>query len=142
MSAPVPKSPPASSKGRSATMSAIRRRDTKPEKELRSLLHALGLRFRVDHRIETRSGRVRPDVVFTRARLAIFVDGCFWHGCPEHSRKPQVNSGYWGPKLDRNRARDRENVAALEADGWTVFRFWEHDDMPAAADQVAAAARR
>ena len=123
-------------------MKGIRRRDTKPEKELRSHLHRLGLRFRVDLRLGTRSGAVRPDVVFTRKRLAVFVDGCFWHGCPEHSRSPAVNSGYWGPKLARNMARDRENVDALEADGWQVIRIWEHDDIPAAAEKVAAALRR
>jgi DNA mismatch endonuclease (patch repair protein) len=119
-------------------MRAIRRRDTKPEKELRSLLHREGLRFRVDLAVRTEAGIVRPDVAFTRARLAVFVDGCYWHGCPEHGRVPKVNVAYWGPKLARNVERDRDNTAALEAGGWTVLRFWEHQDVELAAAETVA----
>jgi DNA mismatch endonuclease, patch repair protein len=119
-------------------MRAIRRRDTKPEKALRSLLHRNGHRFRVDLGVRTSSGLVRPDVAFTRARLAVFVDGCYWHRCPEHGRVPAVNATYWGPKLARNVERDRANTAALEGGGWTVLRFWEHEDVGLAAGRVEA----
>lgn len=70
---------------------------------------------------------MRPDIVFTRKRVAIFVDGCFWHSCPEHGRQPTANTGYWSPKLARNRERDRQNTEALESAGWTVLRVWEHE---------------
>lgn len=115
-------------------MSRNRRRDTKPELLLRRLLHAHGLRYRVDHRIRIGEISVRPDIVFTRCRLAIFVDGCFWHCCPQHGNIPDRNQSYWVPKLERNRARDRSGTEALEAGGWTVVRAWEHE--PAA--EVAA----
>src|SRR4051794_4976178 len=91
----------------SARMARNRRRDTKPELRLRAALHARGLRFRVDYPVRTDALTVRPDVVFTRWRVAVFVDGCFWHGCPEHGTRPQRNAAYWGPKLQRNVARDR-----------------------------------
>lgn len=122
-------------------MRSIRRRDTKPEKALRSLLHREGLRFRVDMALRTSTGLVRPDVVFTKARLAVFVDGCYWHGCPEHGRVPKVNASYWGPKLARNVERDRANTAALEENGWTVLRFWEHRDVEHVAAEVRAVLR-
>jgi DNA mismatch endonuclease, patch repair protein len=77
-------------------------------------------------------------VAFTRARLAVFVDGCYWHGCPEHGRVPAVNVEYWGPKLARNVERDRANTAALEEGGWTVLRFWEHQDVELAATEIGA----
>jgi DNA mismatch endonuclease (patch repair protein) len=77
-------------------------------------------------RIDLSQGRVRPDIVFTRRRVAVFVDGCFWHCCPEHGSRPKVNTDYWGPKLDRNRTRDLENSRTLERDGWVVIRVWEH----------------
>ena len=82
-------------------MQANRRRDTKPELALRSELHRLGYRFRKDYRLQLEGLRVRPDVAFTLARVAVFVDGCFWHGCPEHGHEPRVKAWYWGPKLQR-----------------------------------------
>lgn len=112
----------------SARMRANRRRDTKPEIALRSALHALGLRFRKDHPLRLPDRIVRPDVAFPRHRLAVFVDGCFWHCCPDHGNVPQANSGYWRPKLERNVARDRAVDAALAAEGWRVVRAWEHED--------------
>lgn len=119
-----------------------RRTDTKPEVALRSELHRRGLRFRKDHPIRVEGRRpIRPDVVFTRARVAVFVDGCFWHGCPEHQVVPKSNPGYWIPKLRRNTERDCEADAALEADGWTVLRFWEHEDPAQSAVAVALAVR-
>jgi DNA mismatch endonuclease (patch repair protein) len=85
---------------------------------------------------------VRPDVVFTRARVAVFVDGCFWHCCPVHGNEPQANTGYWLPKLRRNIARDVSVNAALEKNGWTIVRGWEHEGPVAIADRVEAAVRR
>ncbi len=123
-------------------MQAIRRANTKPETALRSALHRAGLRFRKDLRIDLADVRVRPDIVFTRARLAVFVDGCFWHCCPEHGRQPTVNTGYWSPKLERNVERDRRNTVALEQAGWTVVRIWEHQNIAEAARVVEAAVQR
>lgn len=108
-------------------MQANRRADTKAEVELRRHLHALGYRFRKDMRLEANGVRARPDVVFTRRKVAIFVDGCFWHCCPEHGRAPTVNRWYWDDKLARNRDRDAKQAAALTQAGWTVVRLWEHD---------------
>ncbi|MEQ3551761.1 very short patch repair endonuclease [Pseudonocardia nematodicida] len=112
--------------GRRRNMQAIRRKDTKPEVRLRSALHRLGYRFRKDYRIDLPECRVRPDIVFTRAKLAVFVDGCFWHACPEHGTQPKQNVDYWNPKLRTNVLRDQRNNHALETAGWTVVRIWEH----------------
>lgn len=109
-------------------MQANRRRDTLPEIKVRQLLHAWGLRFRVDFLIKLKEVKARPDIVFTRARLAVFIDGCFWHGCPEHKGVPKTNTDYWLPKIKKNRERDERQTAALEKAGWIVLRFWEHDD--------------
>lgn len=120
-------------------MAAIRRRDTTPEKLVRSLLHAEGMRFRVDHPVRVGDARpIRPDIVFTRRKLTVFIDGCYWHGCPKHGvRHGGANASYWGPKIARNQERDAENTRRLESAGWTVLRFWEHDD----ASWVAASIR-
>lgn len=117
--------------GRSRNMAAIRRRDTKPEVELRSALQRLGLRFRKDHPIHIDGKLIRPDVAFTKRRVAIFVDGCFWHSCPEHGRQPGVNGEYWSPKLEGNVIRDKAQTAALQSAGWTVIRCWEHESVDA-----------
>lgn len=122
---------------RRAVMRANRRRDTGPELALRSRLHQQGLRFRVDFPIRIPGRRpVRPDVVFTRKRVAVFVDGCFWHGCPEHATRPKTNIGYWVPKLAENIARDKRTRQALEALGWTVVRIWEHESPDLAVSTV------
>ncbi len=113
--------------GRSANMRANRRTDTKPEMALRRALHRQGFRYRKDYRIDLDGTRVRPDIAFTARRVAVFVDGCFWHVCPEHGTKPANNTWYWGPKLARNVERDRAADAALAAAGWQVVRIWEHD---------------
>ena len=123
----------------SARMRRNPRRDTKPEVALRSALHRMGLRFRKDLPIRTPERLVRPDVVFTRARVAVFVDGCFWHCCSIHGNVPRANTAYWEPKLQRNVIRDRAVNAALEASGWTVLRAWEHEDPADVARLVAAA---
>ena len=125
-------------------MKANRRTDTKPELALRHALHRLGYRYRKDYRLDLDSGRrVRPDIVFTARKLAVFVDGCFWHACPEHGSKPKANEWYWSPKLVRNVERDRTNDAALMLAGWTVVRLWEHvpvDDAVTAVVTALAAA--
>ena len=124
-------------------MQANQRRDTGPERALRSALHAAGYRYRVDARVDLPSGhRVRPDVVFTRRHVAVFVDGCFWHGCPEHGGSPKMNAGYWGPKLAGNRERDARNTTELENAGWTVVRVWEHERVVDAVARVTAALAR
>jgi DNA mismatch endonuclease (patch repair protein) len=130
--------PHPSSAAATAVMRGNRRKNTRPERVLRSELHALGLRFRVDHMIDTGGHRVRADIAFTRPRVAVFVDGCFWHGCPEHGNQPRVNTGYWGPKLRRNFNRDRRNDRELAAAGWTVLRVWEHEEPADVARRIRA----
>ena len=118
-------------------MRANRRTDTKPELALRKALHALGLRYRKDYRLDLPAGvRVRPDIVFTARKVAVFVDGCFWHCCPDHGSQPAQNTWYWEPKLRRNVDRDRAADAALGEAGWTVIRFWEHESIEAAVAAV------
>jgi DNA mismatch endonuclease (patch repair protein) len=111
-------------------MRANKRRDTRFETSVRSQLHSFGLRFRVDFPVKPEGHRAfRVDIAFTRHKLAIQCDGCFWHGCPEHGRrKTSRNQNYWGPKIQRNRQRDGEQDRALRNEGWTVMRFWEHED--------------
>ncbi|HUZ26798.1 MAG TPA: very short patch repair endonuclease [Streptosporangiaceae bacterium] len=134
--------PHPSSPGRSANMRANRRTDTKPEMALRRALHRQGLRYRKDYRLDLDGARVRPDIAFTARRVAVFVDGCFWHVCPEHGTKPAANTWYWGPKLIRNVERDRAADAALAAAGWRVVRIWEHEPLDAAVAAVNAALGR
>jgi len=125
-------------------MKANRRRDTGPELGVRSVLHRRGLRYRVDFPV-TLDGRpraVRPDVVFPRQRVALFVDGCWWHGCPAHSSVAATNVVYWKDKIAANRERDARNTAHLEAVGWTVIRAWAHEDPEDVADRVAFALGR
>jgi DNA mismatch endonuclease (patch repair protein) len=122
-------------------MRANKRRDTRPEILVRRLLHARGLRYRVDHRVETES-RSRADIAFTRQRIAVFIDGCFWHSCPEHLHLPKANADYWTPKLARNVERDAEVTAVLRGLGWTVLRFWEHEPAREVADLIIAAVQR
>jgi DNA mismatch endonuclease, patch repair protein len=121
-------------------MRAIRRANTKPEIALRSALHRQGYRFRKDLRLDLETGaRVRPDIAFTGRRVAVFVDGCFWHACPDHGHHPAVNDWYWFPKLRRTVERDRAADAALMAAGWQVVRIWEHVPIADALLAVAAA---
>jgi DNA mismatch endonuclease, patch repair protein len=124
-------------------MRANRRKDTKPELALRRALHSQGYRYRKDYRLDLASGtRVRPDIAFTARKVAVFVDGCFWHGCPQHGSRPAVNVWYWEPKLRRNAERDRSADAALAAAGWAVVRVWEHEPLDGAVAAVVAALRR
>lgn len=120
-------------------MQRQRRRDTTRELEIRRALHALGYRFRVDYRMEA-SLRTRGDIVFTRRRLVVFVDGCFWHGCPEHATAPKTNAEWWKEKLAANVARDRRVDTQLTDRGWTVLRVWEHESVADAVVKIEAAA--
>lgn len=125
-----------------AIMKGNRRVDTRPELALRSELHRRGLRFRKDGALRP-AGRLRHvDIVFPRVKLAVFVDGCFWHGCPEHGNKPRANTEYWSVKLARNVARDAQVNAELEDAGWTVVRVWEHEDAREAAARIERSYRR
>jgi DNA mismatch endonuclease, patch repair protein len=126
---------------RAARMSRLRRRDTAPELALRRELHRRGRRFFVDRRVAT-STRARVDIVFPRPRIAVFVDGCFWHYCDEHTHIPRSNSGLWLAKLLANRRRDAANTERMRREGWLVLRFWEHDDPADAADVIERAIDR
>jgi DNA mismatch endonuclease (patch repair protein) len=114
------------------------RRDTAAELALRRELHRRGRRFYVD-RAPLPGLRRRADLVFPRLRVAVYVDGCFWHSCPLHATRPRNNAEWWAAKLAANVARDRDTDARLTAAGWTVVRIWEHEDPIAAADHVHAA---
>lgn len=119
--------PVASSEAARATMRANRGRDTGPELAVRRALHRMGLRYRVDHPLPF-DRRRRADIAFTRARVAVFIDGCFWHGCPDHGTTPRTNTRFWSQKIARNRERDLDTTERLEAEGWVALRFWEHED--------------
>lgn len=125
----------------SKRMRANRRRDTKPEQALRSALHLRGLRFRKDFPIRAGKRLVKPDIVFTRRRVAVFLDGCFWHACPDHGNTPRRNSSYWVWKLKRNVERDRSVNEALAEAGWGVIRVWEHESPADAAALIAGRLR-
>lgn len=122
------------------SMQANRSRDTGPELAVRQLLHMRGMRYRVDMRPDS-SIRRKADIVFTRIKVAVFIDGCFWHGCEAHYARLKPNAGYWSEKVERNRQRDLETSALLSQRGWTVLRFWEHEDPSAVADGIEAIVR-
>jgi DNA mismatch endonuclease (patch repair protein) len=131
--------PRASSRAASATMRANRPSSTMPEVRLRAALHHKGWRFRKNFVMRFGNVRTSPDIVFTRHRVAVFVDGCFWHSCPTHATTPKANSDYWVPKLRRNVARDRETTRALQDAGWSVVRIWEHTSVEEAVEIVERA---
>lgn len=121
-------------------MRANRGQDTAPEVALRAALHRQGLRFRKNARLDLGPGRrVRPDIVFSRAQLAVFLDGCYWHGCSEHRSIPATNSEFWRQKIEGTRRRDLRQTQWLKAAGWTVVRIWEHEDRDSAVKRVVAA---
>lgn len=132
---PVPSSP-----GVSERMSRAPRRDTAPEMSVRREAHRRGLRYRVDAALPGMPRR-RADLVFGPRRVAVFVDGCFWHSCPEHASVPQANRDWWVEKLRRNTERDQETDSHLRTLGWTVLRFWEHEDPVLVVDVVERAVR-
>lgn len=130
-----------------ATSSATRRsmlgnraRDTKPELLLRRALHRLGYRYRVDTRPLAKVNR-RADLVFPRQQVAVFVHGCFWHGCPDHYVAPKANATFWAAKVERNIARDAETLALLRDAGWTPVVIWEHQPLEDAVQAVVEAVR-
>ncbi|AWS47058.1 very short patch repair endonuclease [Streptosporangium sp. 'caverna'] len=124
------------SEGVRKSMQGNRGRDTKPELALRRAAHALGLRYRVSVR-PLPNLRCTADMVFTRAKVAVFMDGCFWHGCPEHHTKSATNAEYWAEKFRKNRELDAKNNRVLAEAGWTVIRFWEHEDPISSARRIA-----
>jgi DNA mismatch endonuclease, patch repair protein len=111
------------------------RRDTPCELAIRSAVHRLGLRFRVDWQLP--GTRRRADLAFVSARVAVFVDGCFWHGCPQHATWPKANASWWRTKLKGNVKRDRDTDTRLSDSGWKVMRFWEHEDCALASHAIA-----
>lgn len=114
-------------------MKRVKGKDSAAELALRSALHAAGLRFRLHRRVEG----VKVDIVFPGPKVVVFVDGCFWHGCPEHSTLPKSNQEYWLPKLAQNKERDKRQSNNLKESGWEVIRVWEHEDPKLAAKKIA-----
>lgn len=131
----------ASSPGVRRGMQANKRRDTGPEMRIRRALHARGYRFRVDFR-PVGGSTARPDIAFTRYRVAIFIDGCFWHGCPEHYVAAKTNSDYWIAKVRANRARDERQTRELREAGWRVLRIWEHETLETSLDEIVTLLRQ
>lgn len=121
-------------------MAGVRQRDTDAELSLRKELHARGLRYRLHVPLLTTPRRV-ADIVFSSARVAIFVDGCFWHGCPEHASWPKSNAQFWRNKIEANRARDADTDRRLEASGWRVVRIWSHENASHAAERIEGIVR-
>lgn len=138
---PLPATPAASSEATRRAMQGNRRADTAPELALRRALHRRGFRYRKDAPIRLEGLTVRPDIVFTRQRVCVFSDGCYWHRCPQHCRLPASNRDYWVAKIERNVARDRQIDAALSEAGWRVVRVWEHVPVEEAVGIVTAALR-
>jgi DNA mismatch endonuclease, patch repair protein len=137
--------PPASSEAARAVMVANRGRDTGPELAVRRLLHRAGLRYRIDHPLDLGSPvgrRRRADIAFPRRQVAVFIDGCFWHGCPEHHAAPRTNAAFWRAKVNRNRQRDQETDGLLTEVGWVPMRFWEHEDPADVAKSIMHMVRR
>lgn len=134
----VAATPPASSAAVAARMSRQARKDTRPEMRLRRLLHASGLRYRVGMPVPGLTRRT-IDIAFTKIKLAVFVDGCFWHGCPEHASWPKANADWWVAKISANVARDLSTTQHLRHEGWRVLRLWEHEEPAASAARVLEA---
>ncbi len=107
---------------RSRIMSRIKSKNTKPEIQLRKEIWKRGIRYRINYPIFG-----KPDLAFPNRKLAVFVDGCFWHKCPIHQRLPNTNKSYWQAKIEKNWTRDRVQEKKLKKKGWKILRFWEHD---------------
>jgi DNA mismatch endonuclease, patch repair protein len=119
----------------SLRLARVRQKDTDVELALRKELHAKGLRYRLHVPLLTKPRRV-ADIVFSSAKVAVFVDGCFWHGCPEHASWPKSNAQFWREKIEANRARDADTDQRLQASGWQVVRVWAHEGVPQAATRI------
>jgi DNA mismatch endonuclease (patch repair protein) len=117
-------------------MQGNKSRDTRPEIAVRSAVHALGMRYRVSAR-PLRDLRRTTDLVFRNSRVAVFVDGCFWHGCPKHHAPPKTNASYWATKIQGNKSRDKDTTERLGREGWTVLRFWSQEEPLSVATQIA-----
>lgn len=137
---PLSKQSWASSEATRITMRGNRRRDTTPELAVTRLLHAEGLRYRIDYQ-PVPTLRRRADVVFTKRRLAVFIDGCYWHRCPDHGSSPSTNEEYWSAKLDANRRRDNDTTTRLTEAGWEVARYWEHESPTDVATDIVRRVR-
>lgn len=136
----LPPTPPASDESTRRAMKGNRRADTAPEIAVRRILHARGRRFRKDYRVTgVHDLSVRADIVFSRQRIAVFVDGCFWHGCPDHCRVPKRNRPYWIAKIERNRVRDERIRKSLATAGWRVVQIWEHEQLETAVARIESA---
>jgi DNA mismatch endonuclease, patch repair protein len=133
------KAPRASSAAVTRRMQATKRKDTPGELALRAELRTLGLRYRLEYPLA--GTRRRADVAVPGVRLAVFVDGCFWHGCPQHGTWPKANAAWWRAKIGANQRRDRDTDSTLRDAGWMVLRFWEHDDPAVAARKVMSSVR-
>lgn len=133
--------PLASSEAVRKRMQSTPQRNTPAELRIRKLLHAMGLRYRVDAKPLVDSPR-RADIVFRRARVAVFVDGCFWHGCPEHGTWPRANQRFWRAKILANKERDTDTNKRLRTGGWAVIRAWEHEDPGAVVRRIEKLVRR
>lgn len=131
--------PPPTSTATAKAMRGNIRTGTLLERRVRSQLHRSGLRFRKDYRIDTGDLRVRVDIAFVSKRIVVFLDGCYWHACAEHLRRPKSNDEYWTAKLNRNVMRDRAVRRALQREGWRVLRFWEHEDTHTIVEAVREA---
>ena len=127
--------PPPSSEAALRRMQAAKPKDTAPEKALRSALHRRGLRYRIDVKPLIRLNR-RADIVFSSAKVAVFVDGCFWHGCPIHGTQAKANASFWREKIKQNRLRDADTNRRLVDSGWVVVRVWEHENSEEAAEKI------
>lgn len=125
-----------SSPDASRRMARVRQKGTRAEIDLRRALHARGLRYRLHVPLLTKPKRI-ADIVFPAARLAVFVDGCFWHGCPEHASWPKSNADFWREKIETNRSRDADTDQRLSALGWQTVRIWEHENATEAAIRIA-----
>lgn len=127
--------PAPSSEAALKRMKAAKPRDTTPEKALRTALHRKGLRFRVDEKPIRELNR-KADIVFRPTRVAVFVDGCFWHGCPIHGTQAKANAEFWNQKIGQNQERDMDTTRRLRIEGWKVIRVWEHEDPEKAAEKI------
>lgn len=125
-----------SSAAASRRMAKVRQKGTAPEIAMRRQLYRIGLRYRVNYEVLKKPRRV-ADLAFPRLKIAVFVDGCFWHGCPEHASWPKQNAEFWRQKIEANRLRDRDTNGRLRDEGWKVLRFWEHESPAIAAEAVA-----
>lgn len=132
--------PQATNEGVRRSMRGNKKRDTRPELAVRRIVHAAGLRYRVAA-APMRGVRRTADLLFRPSKVAVFIDGCFWHSCPVHRTSPKANSDYWLPKLERNIDRDKETTRILEDAGWLVLRFWDHQAPEEAAAAIIAAVR-